>query len=98
MAVSLRRPNMLSYGPWVTDCVRILEAAPIIHLNDRRLIAWAKLQRFAEKSLAAIGLGQGSSVNLHDARTRFILKGCVDQVKMWRQTVPHEIINGMTKS
>lgn len=97
MALSLRRPNMLRYDCWIEDCICVLEALPFVHLNDRRLIAWVKLQRLAEESLTAAGLEKGSFNSWSDARSRFILKGCVEQVEKWRQSIPEIVMNGACK-
>lgn len=89
---------MLRYGPWVEDCINILELQTFMHLNDRRLVAWTNLQRLAEESFEVVGLDQRSPINLSDARKRFVLQGCVGRVTNWRQTISEGLMNGARKN
>ncbi|KAM0263747.1 hypothetical protein ACHAQJ_001062 [Trichoderma viride] len=93
MALSFRRPTVLCHGPWVDDCIKVLETAPSVHLNDRRLVEWAKLQRIAEESISIVGLDGGSTINLTDDRTRRVLKYGAEQAVQWMQRVPSEILH-----
>ncbi|KAH7139968.1 hypothetical protein B0J13DRAFT_447937 [Dactylonectria estremocensis] len=94
IAFSFRRPSALHYGSWVERCIKVLERSPFLHLNDRRLVAWTKLQRLAEESLTMVGFDDGTSVDFSDARTRFILKHCSEMVIEWRQSVADDIMCG----
>ncbi|KAK7408438.1 hypothetical protein QQX98_009365 [Neonectria punicea] len=94
IALSFRRPSVLRYGPWVERCIKTIEMAPFLHLNDSRLLAWVKLQRLAEEGLAMVGFDEASSVDFSDARTRFILKHCGDSVTRWRQSIAEDIMCG----
>ena len=89
---------MLRYRRWVEDCVKLLEIAPFVHRNDRRLVAWAKLQRIAEESFSVVGLDEWSPANFADAPTRFILRGCVEQATRWRQSITEDIMSGTGRS
>ncbi|KAG6362618.1 hypothetical protein INS49_007710 [Diaporthe citri] len=93
MAMSYRRPTSLPYGPWVDDCIGTLEFSPGIHPNDCRLVEWIKLHRIAEESLLAVSMDDKSTVDISDARTRFILKGCMEKVEIWRRSVTGDILN-----
>ncbi|RKL21378.1 hypothetical protein BFJ70_g13537 [Fusarium oxysporum] len=95
IAMSFRRPSTLYYGPWVQECINILDSPASTHLGDRRLAAWIRLQRLAEESLAIARVGSdenSSRFNHSDPRTRFILQGCLERVKDWRQNLPEEIM------
>ncbi|KAH7166476.1 hypothetical protein EDB81DRAFT_681312 [Dactylonectria macrodidyma] len=94
IAFSFRRPSALRYGSWVERCIKVLESTPFLHLNDRRLVAWTKLQRLAEESLTMVGFDDGTSVDFSDARTRFILKHCSEMVIEWRHSVAEDIMCG----
>ncbi|RFU77873.1 hypothetical protein TARUN_4341 [Trichoderma arundinaceum] len=95
MALSFRRPTVLSHGPWVEDCIRVLESAPTTHLNDRRLVQWTKLQRIAEESISMVGLDSGSSINMSNDGICRVLKCGVDKATRWMQQVPSEILHGI---
>lgn len=97
MAFSFRRPTVLRHGPWVADCIRVLETAPSIHLNDRRLVEWTRLQIIAEESISIIGLDNGSDINFSDDSIRRVLKYGVERATGWKQQVPPEIIHGIAK-
>ncbi|KAF4984893.1 hypothetical protein FZEAL_46 [Fusarium zealandicum] len=92
IAMSFRRPNTLRYGSWVQDCTHILDPLSTAHIGDRRLAAWVRLQRLAEECLTMIGLDEGPSVYYSDPRTRLILKGGLQRVKEWRQTVAEDVM------
>ncbi|EXL91986.1 hypothetical protein NOF04DRAFT_16331 [Fusarium oxysporum II5] len=95
IAMSFRRPSTLYYGPWVQECINILDSPASTHLGDRRLAAWIRLQRLAEESLAIARVGSdenSSRFNHSDPRTRFILQGCLERVKDWRQNLPEEVM------
>ncbi|ETR97500.1 hypothetical protein M419DRAFT_91315 [Trichoderma reesei RUT C-30] len=93
MAFSYRRPSILRYGPWVDDCIRVLEAAPTACLNDRRLIEWTKLQIIAEECMSAAGLDNESNVCLADDRVGRVLKHGIERAISWKHQVSPEIIH-----
>lgn len=94
IALSFRRPNGLRYGAWVERSTKVLEMAPFLHPNDRRLLAWARLQRLAEESLTMVGFDEGMAVDFSDTRTRFILRNCAQAVTKWRESIPEDIMCG----
>lgn len=95
MAMSYRRPTSLPYGSWVEDCLKILECSLDSCSNDRKLVELVNIQRVAEESLLAASLDGKSPVDISDARTRFILRGCIEKVETWRHSVSDEIKNCM---
>lgn len=95
MALSFRRPTVLRYGPWVDDCIRVLESSPTVHLNDCRLVEWTRLQRIAEESISVIGLDNGSAINFDDSTTCRVLRCGVEQATRWMQNVSPEILHGI---
>ena len=93
MAFSYRRPSVLRYQSWVDACIRVLQAAPAISLNDSRLIEWTKLQIIAEECMSAAGLDDESNVCLADDRVRRVLKLGIERVVSWKQQVSPEVIH-----
>jgi hypothetical protein len=75
----------------------VLETAPSIYLNDRRLVEWTKLQRIAEESISIVGLDSGCTANFSDDKTRRVLKCGADKAMRWMQEVPSEILHGNPK-
>lgn len=84
---------MIRYGPWIEDCFRVLHTPPM-HPNDHRLVEWTRLQRIAEKGMAVVGFDEESTADFTDARTRFILKDCVEKATQWREKAI-ETVNGV---
>ncbi|KAL7943710.1 hypothetical protein V8C42DRAFT_328235 [Trichoderma barbatum] len=93
MAFSFRRPFVLRHEPWVDGCIRVLETAPSVHPNDRRLIEWTKLQMIAEESISATGLYSGSHVNFSDETICRVLKYGGERAAAWKDQVSTEIIH-----
>lgn len=87
---------MLRYGPWVSDCIKVLIKLPDMHVNDCRLVVWAKLQRIAEESLSVIGFENGTLVDFRDAQTRFVLNCGVERALRWMQEVPQDVLHGVS--
>lgn len=98
--MSYRRPTSLPYGPWVEDCVRVLDSAlaPGGHLNDRRIVEMVRLQRIVEETILAVFTDTQSPPDLSDSRTRFIFKTCQAGVERWRHTTQEDMINCMLVS
>ncbi|KAM0469263.1 hypothetical protein ACHAPX_010552 [Trichoderma viride] len=65
-----------------------------MHVNDCRLVVWAKLQRIAEESLSVIGFENGTLVDFRDAQTRFVLNCGVERALRWMQEVPQDVLHG----
>lgn len=59
--------------------------------GDAMLVAWVRLQRIAEESLAVVGMG--SQVDVSDVRTQFIIQKCINQVLDWKQSTPQLHVN-----
>lgn len=93
MAFSFRRPSVLRHESWLDDCIRVLETAPSVHPNDRRLIEWTKLQIIAEESMSMTGLYSGSRVNFSDDSICRVLRYGVDRATAWKRQVPTDIIH-----
>ncbi|KAF5627078.1 hypothetical protein F52700_8561 [Fusarium sp. NRRL 52700] len=94
IAMSFRRPSTLHYGPWVQECIDILDSSASTHISDRRLVAWIRLQRLAEESLLIAGVWSdenSGSVNFNPG-ARLILRGCLQRVKDWRRNLPAEVM------
>ncbi|KAF6512882.1 hypothetical protein HZS61_007688 [Fusarium oxysporum f. sp. conglutinans] len=93
IGITFGRPNVLRYGPWVHDCIRMLDSPSAAHIGDRRLVAWVRLQRIVEESLSLIGQDEGSQIDYLDGHTRLILQGGFERAKDWRTNLPEDIMN-----
>ncbi|KAM5519449.1 hypothetical protein FOXYSP1_17873 [Fusarium oxysporum f. sp. phaseoli] len=93
IGITFGRPNVLRYGPWVHDCIHMLDSPSAAHIGDRRLVAWVRLQRIVEESLSLIGQDEGSQIDYLDGHTRLILQGGFERAKDWRRNLPEDIMN-----
>lgn len=91
----MKRSNMIPHGPWVDDCIHLLEKSSPMHPNDRRLIAWTRLQIIAEQNLGAtIAIGPRSYEEVADPRTQFLLRRGREQIQGWMDALPPGVMNG----
>jgi hypothetical protein len=84
MAVALRRPAMLRFSNWTSDCLRVLEKSSIP--IDREMTAWVKLQHIAEESVTLLGYDSESRVDLNDSRSQSLLRGFETQLAAWKKS------------
>jgi hypothetical protein len=87
----LRRPNILVYNSWMEECLTMLQKSPII--DDRRVVAWLKLQRIADEANTAFGFDDAStSFSLSELRLQVILRSFERRMRDWEKSIPKEVI------
>lgn len=92
-AMRLRRPSILTFNAWMEECVALLEKSPI--LEDRRIIAWLKLQRISDEANTAFGFDDAStSFSLSELRLQAILKIFDRKMQDWKKSIPTEVLTG----
>ncbi|KAF2470167.1 uncharacterized protein BDR25DRAFT_226806 [Lindgomyces ingoldianus] len=90
-AMRLRRPNILLYNSWMEECLSLLQKSPI--LDDRRLVAWLKLQRIADEAMTAFGFDDAStSFSLSELRLQVILRIFERRMQDWKKSIPPEVM------
>jgi len=88
----LRRPSLLSFNSWMEECLTLLQKSPI--LDDRRVVAWAKLQRIADEANTAFGFDDAStSFSLSELRLQVILRIFERKMEDWRKSIPAETMS-----
>ncbi|KAF2185739.1 hypothetical protein K469DRAFT_726537 [Zopfia rhizophila CBS 207.26] len=91
-AMRLRRPNILLYNSWMEECLSLLQKSPI--LDDRRIVAWLKLQRIADEAMTAFGFDDAStSFSLSELRLQVILRIFERRMQDWKKSVPQEVMS-----
>lgn len=95
-SMAQRRPNLLRYTMFMSECVEVLESSPEAAPSDKVLCQWVKLQKIAEE----IGIGfafddPNATVSIDDTRVQFSLKGFARQLEEWRSKCPPEAFHGM---
>lgn len=90
-SMRLKRPNILLFNSWMEECVIMLEKSKL--LDDRRTIAWLKLQRIADEANTAFGFDDAStSFSLSELRMQIILRIFDRRMQDWRKSVSDEVM------
>jgi hypothetical protein len=93
LAMRMRRPNVLLFNNWMSECLDLLEESPIF--LDKRLAALVKLQRIADEALISFGLDDPSTdISLTDSRVQVILRGFERKMDDWMKTTAPELMEG----
>jgi hypothetical protein len=90
-SMRLKRPNILLFNSWMEECVIMLEKSKL--LDDRRTIAWLKLQRIADEANTAFGFDDAStSFSLSELRMQIILRIFDRRMQDWKKSIPDEVM------
>ncbi|KAF1962220.1 hypothetical protein CC80DRAFT_522120 [Byssothecium circinans] len=90
LGVRLRRPNILQFNSWLEECQNILSLSPAI--EDRRVIAWLKMQRTVDEAYNAFGFDDAStSFTLSELRVQAILRVFEKKMHDWKKSIPEDI-------
>lgn len=95
VSMAQRRPNLLRYTKFMSECVEVLENSPDAAPSDRVLCQWVKLQKIAEE----IGIGfafddPNAVISIEDASVQFSLNGFASQLEEWKSKCPPEALHG----
>ena len=89
-SMRLKRPNILLFNSWMEECVGILEKSQL--LDDKRTLAWLKLQRIADEANTAFGFDDAStSFSLSELRMQMILRIFDRRMQDWKNSIPAEV-------
>jgi hypothetical protein len=89
-SMRLKRPNILLFNSWMEECVVMLDKSKL--LEDRRTIAWLKLQRIADEANTAFGFDDAStSFSLSELRMQIILRIFDRRMQDWKKYIPDEV-------
>jgi hypothetical protein len=90
-SMRLKRPNILLFNSWMEECFNILEKSKLI--DDKRIVAWLKLQRIADEANTAFGFDDAStSFSLSELRMQIILRIFDRRMQDWRKSVPDDVM------
>ncbi|PZD26063.1 C6 zinc finger domain protein [Pyrenophora tritici-repentis] len=90
-SMRLKRPNILLFNSWMEECSNILEKSKL--LDDKRILAWLKLQRIADEANTAFGFDDAStSFTLSELRMQIILRIFDRRMQDWRKSVPDDVM------
>ncbi|KAI4934531.1 hypothetical protein J4E85_002388 [Alternaria conjuncta] len=90
-SMRLKRPNILLFNSWMEECFNILEKSKL--LDDKRIVAWLKLQRIADEANTAFGFDDAStSFSLSELRMQIILRIFDRRMQDWRKGIPDDVM------
>lgn len=94
-SMAQRKPNLLRYTMFMSECVEVLENSPEAAPTDKVLCQWIKLQKIAEE----VGIGfafddPNANVSIDDTRIQFSLKGFARQLEEWKSKCPPAALHG----
>jgi hypothetical protein len=93
--MSMRRPGMLRYTVWVTECVEFLDAAPDSVPSDKLLIGWVRLLSISEEASTSLSFDDpGNMPSLAEPRIQHILRSFEKRLDSWATRQESGGING----
>ncbi|KKZ61243.1 hypothetical protein EMCG_04115 [[Emmonsia] crescens] len=91
VAMSLRRPLLTRWHPYMDESLEILETSPDALPSDRVLVQWVKLVHIGEEVLFQFSMDDpATNVDITDPKSQYALKGFERRLAEWRKEVPPE--------
>jgi hypothetical protein len=93
VAMKTRRPNLLQFNDWMTECLKHLENSP--HRTDQHVAIWFQLQRITDEATSSFGLDDTSTTSpLTESRVQAVLRWFDKRLETWKKNVPSEMLTG----
>ncbi|KAI9808071.1 MAG: hypothetical protein M1826_004368 [Phylliscum demangeonii] len=90
-SMSLRRPNLIRWTPYMGECVEVLESGDAVP-SDRLLCQWVRLQRIAEEVGVQLAMDDPcATVRLSDWKVQCLVKEFECQLEDWRAQLPPDL-------
>ncbi|PGH11170.1 hypothetical protein AJ79_05012 [Helicocarpus griseus UAMH5409] len=90
-AMSLRRPLLTRWQPYIDECLEILQTSPEKLPSDAVVIQWVKLAHIGEEILFQFSMDDpATNVDITDPKIQYALKGFERRLEEWRKEVPSE--------
>jgi hypothetical protein len=94
MAAALRRVHLVTWQPYMDECLEILDTHPDALPSDRNLKWWARLGHIMEDAGVRSSDDVGSVVTFADSRAWHEIKSFENRLSRWRAEVPHDVYTG----
>ncbi|KAK2781655.1 hypothetical protein FQN53_000446 [Emmonsiellopsis sp. PD_33] len=89
ISMSLRRPLLTRWQPYMDECLEILETSPDALPSDKAIIQWVKLAHIGEEIGFQFSMDDpATNVSITDPKIQYALKGFEGRLDEWRQEVP----------
>ncbi|GFN10443.1 hypothetical protein AtubIFM55763_011452 [Aspergillus tubingensis] len=90
VAMKTRRPNLLLFNDWMSECVKHLERSP--NAVDRHMATWFELQRVVDEAMTSFGLDDTSSTApLTESRLQAVLRWFDNRMQTWKKDLSMEM-------
>jgi hypothetical protein len=98
-SMGLRRPNLIRWTPFMSDCIEFLETSPEAAPSDKVLCQWVRSQHIAEEVGTQFSMDDPlATVNIADSKVQYALKGFERDLEKWSSQIPPEHQTGMLNS
>ncbi|KAH8603081.1 hypothetical protein B0O99DRAFT_605034 [Bisporella sp. PMI_857] len=88
-SMGLRRPNLIRWSPFMTDCLNVLERSPEAAPSDKILCQLVRSQQIAEEIGTQFSMDDPSAnVNIADPKVQYALKGFERDLTRWTNHIP----------
>jgi hypothetical protein len=95
MAAALRRVHLVTWQPYMDECLEILDTHPDALPSDRNLKWWARLGSIMEDAGVRCSTDNvGSIVTFADSRAWHEIKSFENRLSRWRAEVPRDVYTG----
>ncbi|KAE8151881.1 hypothetical protein BDV25DRAFT_152111 [Aspergillus avenaceus] len=91
VAMKTRRPNLLLFNDWMSECLKHLERSP--NVTDRQMATWFELQKIVDQAMVSFGLDDTSSTaSLTESRVQVVLRWFDNQMQNWKKNIPSDML------
>jgi hypothetical protein len=91
-SMGLRRPNLVRWTNFMTDCVEVLETSPEAAPSDKALCQWVRSQHIAEEIGTQFSMDDPvANVSIADAKVQHALKGFERDLEKWSSQIPSDV-------
>jgi hypothetical protein len=93
----MRRPAMLRYNNWVSECADFLTITPAAGPSDKILVSWFKLLSISEEITTSLSFDDpGSTPSLSEPRVQYLVKSFEKRLADWKAGLDSTNSNGKT--
>jgi hypothetical protein len=91
-SMGLRRPNLIRWSNYMSECIEVLETSPEALPTDRLFCQWIKSQRIAEEVGIQFSMDDSFAVvTIADPKVQYALKGFEMDLDHWSQQIPDDV-------
>jgi hypothetical protein len=92
MSMGLRRPNLVRWTNYMTDCMEVLENSTDAAPTDKFLCQLVRIQRIAEDVGMQFSMDDPSAqVNIADPKVQYAMRGFERDLEHWSAHLPKEV-------